>query len=251
MAQTRLKQVRGFCGVGAFLDMEIPESITKDKTTVFTFGPAGSFGYSCAAPESKKVLGWWANWGESHIPETNYAETDAIRQQLRERYGTWSDPVIKTIITNMTTDRVYPIWTTPDLPHWGRAGAVLLGDAAHTLQATGGQGASQALEDGVTFCLLFSHYLAKLDGGGGNPVTRDVIERTSKGLYEIRNPRIASIRSQARSTYLSKRPITNVIFEYYFYLFIYLWTNFPAIGESSWPSVCIRATMLTFHYQPS
>ncbi|TPR01049.1 Integral peroxisomal membrane peroxin family protein [Aspergillus niger] len=42
---------------------------------------------------------------------------------------------------------MWPTWTSPPLPTWEREGVVLVGDAAHALPSTSGQGASQALED--------------------------------------------------------------------------------------------------------
>ena len=198
---------------------------------VFTFGPTGSFGYCCAAPVARRVLGWWSNWGVPDVPTTNYVDQEDVRRQLRERHGTWADPIIRTIIEKMTTSRIYPIWTTPDLPHWGESGAVLLGDAAHTLQATSGQGAAQALEDSVTFSLLLSHYVEKSSAIGSEMATTSAIELAAKGLYEIRHPRVASIKAQARSIYLAKEQINNILFEYIYYCFIYLWTNFPIVGE--------------------
>ncbi|RYO85715.1 hypothetical protein DL766_008976 [Monosporascus sp. MC13-8B] len=118
-------------------NVDIPEAITRHKSIVFTLGPTGSFGYCSAAPESQRKLGWWSNWGTPDIPDGNVVNSEKIRRQLRDRHGTWKDPVIQYIIKNMTTDRVYPIWTTPDLPHWGERGAVLLGDAAHMKLETG------------------------------------------------------------------------------------------------------------------
>lgn len=221
----------GFCGVGAFIDVEIPEAITKHKSMVFTFGPTGSFGYCCTAPIPQRVLGWWSNWGTPNVPDRNIVDTDDIRRQLQERHGTWKDPVIHSIIEKMTTDRIYPIWTTPNLPHWGETGAVLLGDAAHTLQATSGQGASQALEDSVTFSLLLSHYITKAETAGSDLTVKEAIKLAAKGLYEIRSPRVASIRARARRLYITKKRINNIIVEYMFYCFIYLWTNFPIIGK--------------------
>lgn len=203
---------------------------------VFTFGPTGSFGYCCAAPVPQRKLGWWSNWGSPNVPDRNVVEPEEIRRQLQERHGTWKDPVIRTIIEKMSTDRVYPIWTTPTLPHWGgESGAVLLGDAAHTLQATSGQGAGQALEDSVTFSLLLSHYIAEAETAGSDLTVETAVTLAAKGLYEIRNPRVATIRSRARNLYLTNKRINNIIVEHLFYCFIYLWTNFPIIGKQLFP----------------
>ena len=221
---------RGFCGVGAFLDVDIPEVITKHKSMVFTFGPTGSFGYCSAAPESQRKLGWWSNWGTLGVPDGNVVDSEEIRTQLRQRHGTWKDPVIQHIIENMTTDRIYPIWTTPDLPHWGQRGALLIGDAAHTLPATSGNGAGQALEDSVTFSLLLSHYINKVDSPGDSFTLQEAIELSSKGLYEIRHPRVATIRARSRNLYLTNRKIDSIIIEYFYYCFIYIWTHFPMLS---------------------
>lgn len=198
---------------------------------VFTFGPTGSFGYCSAAPESQRKLGWWSNWGTADIPNGNVVDPEEIRRQLKERHGTWHDPVIQNIIEKMDTDRVYPIWTTPDLPHWGTGGAVLLGDAAHTLPATSGQGAGQALEDSVVFSLLLAHFMARVDAPGGDLDTRTAVELSIKGLYEIRHPRVATIKARSRNLYITSKKINNIFIEYMYYLFVYLWTNFPVLGE--------------------
>ena len=222
---------RGFCGVGDFIDVEMPEAITKNKSMVFTFGPTGSLGYCCVSSLPQQKLGWWSNWGSPNVPDRNVMDTEEIRRQLQERHGTWKDPVIQSIIEQMTTNRVYPIWTTPNLPYWGVAGAVLLGDAAHTLQATSGQGAGQALEDSVTFSLLLSHYITKVETAGSDLIVEEGIKLATEGLYEIRNPRVATIKARARNIYITNKRINNIIVEYLFYCFIYLWTNFPVIGN--------------------
>ena len=167
-----------------------------------------------------------------NIPENNVVDPEEIRRQLKDRHGSWKDPVIQSIIRSMTTDRIYPIWTTPNLPYWGARGAILIGDAAHTLQATSGQGAAQALEDGVTFSLLLSHYTAKVDAGDNDLTTEKSIELTARALYEIRNPRVAAIRARARNLYVTNKRINNIVVEYLYYCFIYVWTNFPIIGQS-------------------
>lgn len=238
-----LNHQRGFCGVGAFLDVDLPESITRHKSMVFTFGPTGSFGYCSAAPPEQRKLGWWSNWGTPRIPDGNTMDPEEIQKQLFERHGTWSDPVIRKIIGKTTTDRIYPIWTTPDLPYWGARGAVLLGDAAHTLPATSGQGAGQALEDSVTFSLLLAHYASKAAAGDSNLSEGDAIELATKGLYEIRHPKVATIMVRSRNLYLTDKKIDNILFEYLYYVFIYLSTNLPILGKPP----CLRPILAPTH----
>lgn len=116
----------------------LPDIITKRRSVVVTFGPKGSFGYASIAPHSTRTLGWWSNWPTDE-PLPSMMTASEVRQQLEQRHGSWEDPVIQKCISEARTETVYPLWTTPKLPHWGEAGCVLLGDAAHTLQATSGQ----------------------------------------------------------------------------------------------------------------
>ncbi|KIY00738.1 uncharacterized protein Z520_03403 [Fonsecaea multimorphosa CBS 102226] len=63
----------------------------------------------------------------------------------------------------------YPTWTTPELPCWSLRGrAVLVGDAAHALQPSSGQGASQALEDAEALAVFLKRYLASASNPGSS-----------------------------------------------------------------------------------
>ncbi|KAJ4359398.1 hypothetical protein N0V95_002229 [Ascochyta clinopodiicola] len=118
----------GICGVGAFVNRDLPALVTADRSMVFTFGPSGSFGYCSAAPQEKQLVGWWSNWRLADIPESNSVDPEDVRKQLLDRHGSWKDPVIQEIIAAMSTDRVYPLWTTPELPYWGKDRALILVD---------------------------------------------------------------------------------------------------------------------------
>ncbi|KAK0701280.1 hypothetical protein B0H67DRAFT_500654 [Lasiosphaeris hirsuta] len=226
----------GFCGVGGFMNVDIPLSVTKDESMVLTFGPAGSFGYCSAAPLAQGKISWWSNWGSPTPPDGNIMDPREIRKQLQARHGTWKDPFIQSVIAQSTTDRIYSVWTTPDLPRWGEKGAVLLGDAAHTLQATSGSGANQALEDSVTFCLLLSHYLGNGEPADSELTARGVTDLAIKGLYQIRSPRVASIRNRMRRLYITSSRIESTLVEYLWYLLLYLWTNSPFISRCYTPN---------------
>ncbi|KAF7195957.1 Zeaxanthin epoxidase, chloroplastic [Pseudocercospora fuligena] len=224
----------GYRGVGAFLDMqEMPEIISKQRSVVVTFGSTGSFGYAAAAPLSQCRLGWWSNWPTAEPPISSYTDPNDVRQQLLERHATWKDPVIQRCILRSSTDRVYPLWTTPDLPHWGERGCVLLGDAAHTLQATSGQGAVQALEDSVTFSLLLAYHLSNKVGPdfASSVQVSEAVEAASKGLYELRHQRVRDIRARARNLYFGGRANRNIFWEYLYYCFLFVVTNFPTVGN--------------------
>lgn len=199
---------------------------------VFTFGLNGSFGYCSAAPESQQKLGWWSNWPRSDMPEQTRIDPDEARRQLLGRHAQWKDDVIQYILRNAVVDRIYPIWTTPALPHWGAdTGAVLLGDSSHTLQAMSGQGACQALEDSIVFSLLLSHYIAESEKSNGAFTTKDAISRSTRGLYLIRKDKVAAIKNRARNLYSKQRYVDNVVLECIYSCFIFAWVKFSFFGK--------------------
>lgn len=260
----------------------LPDIIAKQKSAVVTFGPTGSFGYTAVSPLSTcTTLGWWSNWPSEEIPSPESTDAAQVQKQLKQRHGTWKDPIIQKCISASNTSSVYPLWTTPKLPHWGKGGCVLLGDAAHTLQATSGQvrfrqskeglledellffffphkdlaadlsvkfiqGAAQALEDSVTFSLLLTHYLSEslqeektsLDDDydddqrpASSHALAQSIDSATKALYELRHERVANIKTQTRNLYFGRRKITSLWWEYTYYCFLFLVTNFPRIGK--------------------
>ncbi|EPS39695.1 hypothetical protein H072_6538 [Dactylellina haptotyla CBS 200.50] len=69
-------------------------------------------------------------------------------------------PIVQSAIRNIDTDSIY-IWafhTLPKLPKWSSEGGriIILGDAAHAIPPTTGQGANQALEDVYSLALLMA-----------------------------------------------------------------------------------------------
>ncbi|PPJ52665.1 hypothetical protein CBER1_10890 [Cercospora berteroae] len=226
-------QFEGYRGVGSFLHMpEMPEAITKHHSVVVTFGPTGSFGYAAAAPLSQQNVGWWSNWPTEHPPTSSQLNALEVQKQLLARHGNWQDPVIQQCIAASSTDRVYPLWTTPTLPHWGERGCVLLGDAAHSLQATSGQGAAQAIEDSVTFSLLLCRLIERASiKHDMTCAVEQSVDAAARGLYELRHERVARIKTRARNLYFGGRQSKNFYWEALYYCFLFLVTRWPLLGR--------------------
>lgn len=109
------------------------------------------------------------------------------------------------------------------------------------------QGAAQALEDSVTFSLLLTHYLSKSvqeeetslddfdDDDDQKPASTHAlaqsIDSATKALYSLRHERVANIKTQTRNLYFGRRKITSLWWEYTYYCFLFLVTNFPRIGK--------------------
>lgn len=196
---------------------------------VFTFGPNGFFGYSSGAPLSSQSLMWWSTFETSSLPQTTNLDVVAIKADLVKRHQKWKDPIVQDIIQNAEVQSIYPTWVLPELPHWGENGIVLVGDAAHAMDPTTGQGASQALEDSQTLALLLAETL-KRDSIVAQDEEKEGIALAIKLYHKIRSPRVAEIVERGKKLAGSKTSV-GVVLEYTMYLFLWLMMRFPAFGR--------------------
>ncbi|KIW48861.1 uncharacterized protein PV06_01422 [Exophiala oligosperma] len=78
----------------------------------------------------------------------------------------------------------FPTYTTPELPHWHVGGrVVLIGDAAHALQPSSGQGASQALEDSETLALVLEHFMSSSSSSTTTTTTQPTNTNSTASSY--------------------------------------------------------------------
>lgn len=195
---------------------------------VFEFGGNGFFGYSSGGPLPQKQLMWWSTFETSTLPDTKNIDPLLVQLALFDRHKQWKDPIVQHIIRNAQVESVYPTWTLPTLPHWGKTGMVLIGDAAHAMDPTTGQGASQALEDSQTFALLLAELLDAERYGCASYLYN--IDQAIYFLHEIRAPRIKKIVERGKKLAGDKANV-GVIKEYTMYCFLWLLIRFPSLGE--------------------
>jgi 2-polyprenyl-6-methoxyphenol hydroxylase-like FAD-dependent oxidoreductase len=91
---------------------------------------------------------YWA--GVTKEPKGEKPGPGGHKHDLRERFGDWAEPVPSLIAA--TTDAAIlrnDMYDRPPASHWSRGRVTLVGDAAHPMSPNQGQGACQALEDGV------------------------------------------------------------------------------------------------------
>ena len=100
------------------------------------------------------------------FPEQDKAGWDALRannEKLQRMFRTnkseWPD-LVQSAMENMMLDRlsIWPYYVVPHLGTWAsqKKRVIILGDAAHAIPPTAGQGASQAFEDVFSLALLLS-----------------------------------------------------------------------------------------------
>jgi 2-polyprenyl-6-methoxyphenol hydroxylase-like FAD-dependent oxidoreductase len=226
----------GLAGVGGFLKQPIPAFIREKKAMVFTFGNNGFFGYASGGPVEEKSIMWWSTFETSNLPDTKRIDPVEVREAVIKRHKNWKDPILQDIINGISTvESIYPTWVVPDLPTWGEKGIVLIGDAAHALSPTTGQGASQGLEDSQTLALLLSRSLERSNVYSTDydvQKEQDAIDLASKLFYDIRFPRIKAIADRGRKLDGNKADV-GIVLEYFMYFFFYVLIRYPAIGKYS------------------
>lgn len=239
--------VSGLVGVGGFIpSSHLPKNEPRGRMTV-TFGAHGFFGYGactvapqsnhfaeCTAPMGDEAV-WWSTYETSNLPDTRDFDKVDILRQLKERHTGWKDPTIQKIVAEADIDSIYPTWITPELPTWHTRGLVLVGDAAHAMQPSSGQGTSQGLEDVQVLSMLLAHYLERHFSLSASRVGRQVpatveeaVDQASKSYFELRRPRVKRIVDRAKQMGDTKRK--KGLFEEYLTYFI-LWI----IGKHAGP----------------
>ncbi|KAJ9653814.1 hypothetical protein H2198_007042 [Neophaeococcomyces mojaviensis] len=259
----------GLTGLGGFVPSEILKQTGFQRGSMaITFGPNGFFGHgyigdvtnqSSTASDSVSqpdgvgpVAAWWSTFSskspvpfQQHNTPSSTASTpgvstkfdkEAALSSLVNRHKFWRDPTIKAILKYVsekgTIEHTYPTYTTPELPTWQHNGnLVLIGDAAHALQPSSGQGACQALEDAESLALFLKHHLQSAKIASITDPTRlqanerDAVNRALTSFVLLRKPRIAKIYKQSQKMSKMKSDV-NVVVEFLMYFFIWLATKF-------------------------
>jgi 2-polyprenyl-6-methoxyphenol hydroxylase-like FAD-dependent oxidoreductase len=150
----------GLLNAGGFTTRPVAADLDRTPGLVhMTFGKRCFFGWSVAPDGSV----WWFANPPSKRPHAGFS-ADAWRAHLLDLVAGDTGPAAAVI---RATDDVLGPWNTFDLPRvpvWRTSRSVLIGDAAHAVAPSSGQGASMALEDAVTLgrCLAAADVPAAL-----------------------------------------------------------------------------------------
>ncbi|KAL3458311.1 hypothetical protein BJX64DRAFT_302067 [Aspergillus heterothallicus] len=90
------------------------------------------------------------------------------------------------------------LWQLRDLdplPRWHRGRAILIGDAAHAMLPTQGQGASQAIEDAEALGAFLEFFE---NGQSGSAATFESVERLNRAVFRCRFERASTIQAYSR-----------------------------------------------------
>ncbi|KAI1907651.1 hypothetical protein LOZ61_004778 [Ophidiomyces ophidiicola] len=239
----------GLVGVGGVMQSDEFKTFIEPSTMNFIFGGNGFCGYSFVqspevSPErpstmqagdtaSDNTIMWWSTYQMDSCPDPKSVDKEAILRDLHTRLDSWKDPAIKKILSMAQIQTIFPQNSTPELPTWSRDGVILIGDAAHTLTPTSGQGTCQALEDVECFSMLFAHLLKQIYNTSKNislcdiaTVEKEAIAQTMAKHMEIRQPRVRAIQERAKGFDNNKKNISKVA-EFIMYLALFIMGKLP------------------------
>lgn len=161
-----------------------------------TFGTDGFFGYQ-KTPSGE--IYWFENFAHKQVPDHNHLQTisnDEWRNKLLNIHKDDHAPIAEIIRSTKGKIGKWPNYEMPSLRTWHKGPVSLIGDAAHAMSPSAGQGASMALEDAIM--------LAKC--------LRDIrnLERAFSTFEQLRKTRVEKIAKDARRNSDQKGP-TNMI----------------------------------------
>ncbi|CAI7617207.1 unnamed protein product [Penicillium glandicola] len=234
----------GLVGVGGFIPAADVKDLVEPGSMNFIFGGNGFFGYffsesavSAANRDSPyhvsepgDSLAWWSTYEIEECPDRETLDMADVTRQLRERHANWTEPVVQKVIQSLQVKNMYPTWTLPPLPTWERDGVVLVGDAAHALPPSSGQGSSQALEDVEAFALLLAHCLDMGDAHRDEvtpKAQKNAIKAAASQYVNLRQPHVNAILEFAQKTQNSKREM-GIFKEYAMYAVMKIMGFFPS-----------------------
>jgi prepilin-type processing-associated H-X9-DG protein len=149
----------GSLGFGGFVDpAAVPASLLSDLARhemTFMMGSRDQIGYCCFS-ETEPRWGWFVHMPQpEELSREQLAALDVeqVRRDLLSRFAGWAAPA-ESFIRHTPTILKTSFYEMPPLLTWHTDRVVLIGDAAHAMSTSGGQGASIALEDAMCLAKL-------------------------------------------------------------------------------------------------
>ncbi|MBB3661662.1 2-polyprenyl-6-methoxyphenol hydroxylase-like FAD-dependent oxidoreductase [Prauserella sediminis] len=135
----------GVVDCGGWAKVDLPDS---DRQQMH-FGHQAFFGYAV----KNAMAYWFTNVPREDTPgrsELDELDQDAWMATIRRLHARDPEPVRAVLAAAHGSLGAWPVYDMPELDAWNTATVCLIGDAAHAVSPSSGQGASLAIEDAVT-----------------------------------------------------------------------------------------------------
>jgi 2-polyprenyl-6-methoxyphenol hydroxylase-like FAD-dependent oxidoreductase len=215
----------GLLGIGGVAPMEALSApmLADRELMTMTWGASGFFGYGPCRLGNTPVMLWWSNQARQAPPtreETRQESTANLMRAVREVHHDWHQPV-GSLIEQTEELQCIAIYEMPSLGSWSKGRVVLIGDAAHAMATSAGQGASQALEDAMLLAKLLRDEPGPLDHAFASYETQ-------------RRPRVEKISAMARRNSDRKKTLTPFAMHVRDFLVAHV---LPSLARRSWNQI--------------
>ncbi|MGJ9423400.1 FAD-dependent oxidoreductase [Aeromicrobium sp. CF3.5] len=132
----------GIVDCGGWAQVHLPDSVRQQMY----FGHRAFFGYAV----KDSVAYWFTNVTREDEParsELDGLDQDAWITTIRQLHAQDPDPVRAVLAAADGSLGAWPVYDMPELAAWNTSNVCLIGDAAHAVSPSSGQGASLAIED--------------------------------------------------------------------------------------------------------
>lgn len=138
----------GIVDCGGWAEVDLPDTTRQQMH----FGRRAFFGYTV----KDNTAYWFTNIPESTAPgrgELENVAPDVWLAKVRELHRDAVEPIRHILAGADSAIGAWPLYTLPPLPTWHSRRICLVGDAAHAVSPSTGQGASLAIEDAALLAM--------------------------------------------------------------------------------------------------
>jgi 2-polyprenyl-6-methoxyphenol hydroxylase-like FAD-dependent oxidoreductase len=188
--------------------LELPANTSSDEypMPVAIYDKPGAF---VMAPQnvagSEILAGTQRAWPEQDRSgwDTLLADRTGLLALFREGYNDWPT-IVQSALDNVNVDTlsIWPYYVVPKLDSWSSANkrVIILGDAAHAIPPTAGQGASQGFEDAFTLATMLSSISEEVKLEAALPVWQDMrqqrVDKVIALTLQLNNARLPQVERE-------------------------------------------------------
>jgi 2-polyprenyl-6-methoxyphenol hydroxylase-like FAD-dependent oxidoreductase len=186
--------------------LELPSNTPDYPMPVAIHDRPGAFVMAPQNVEGSEVLaGTQRAWPEQDRAgwDALLADREGLLDLFKEGYSDWPT-IVQSALDNvdLNTLSIWPYYVVPKLDSWSsiQQRVVILGDAAHAIPPTAGQGASQGFEDAFTLATILSHMPNKTKLQRALPAWKEMrqqrVDKVIELTQQLNNARLPQVERE-------------------------------------------------------